>query len=105
MSNQASNQLIDKTELWTQEELLALWPRSGSLRGQDDTQTGPNSLGATGLQIDSRLVEAGDLFVPFIGTMGTARRSQFYCGRFRSGCERTFLCATTPDDQPRHRGA
>ncbi len=59
MPNQASNQLIDKTELWTQEELLALWPRSGSRNGQDDSQTGPDSLGATGIQIDSRLVKLG----------------------------------------------
>ena len=95
MSNQASNQLIDKTELWTQEELLALWPRSGSLRGQDDSQTGPNSLGATGLQIDSRLVEAGDLFVPLSAPWAQRDGHNFIAGALEAGANVHF-CAQPP---------
>ena len=58
MPNQAPNQPVDKTELWSQEELLTLWPLSGSLSGQDAHLSGPSSLEATGVQIDSRLVQA-----------------------------------------------
>ena len=95
MSNQASNQLIDKTELWTQEELLALWPRSGSLRGQDDSQTGPNSLGATGIQIDSRLVEGGDLFVPLSAPWAQRDGHDFIAGALEAGANVHF-CAQPP---------
>ena len=95
MSNQASNQLIDKTELWTQEELLALWPRSGSLSGQDDSQTGPDSLGATGIQIDSRLVQAGDLFVPLSAPWAQRDGHDFIAGALEAGANVHF-CAQPP---------
>ena len=40
MPTKAPNQPIDKTELWTQEELLALYLRSESRSGQDDPKLG-----------------------------------------------------------------
>ena len=95
MPNQASNQLIDKAELWTQEELLALWPRSGSLSGQDGSQSGPNSLGVTGIQIDSRLVQAGDLFVPLSAPWAQRDGHDFISGALEAGANVHF-CAQPP---------
>ena len=95
MPNKALNQPIDKTELWTQEELLALWPRSESRSGQDDAQTGPDSLGATGIQIDSRLVQAGDLFVPLSAPWAQRDGHDFIAGALEAGANVHF-CAQPP---------
>ena len=95
MPNQAPNQPIDKTELWTQEELLALCPRSGSLSDQDGFQSGLNSLGVTGIQIDSRLVQAGDLFVPLSAPWAQRDGHDFIAGALEAGAN-LYFCAQPP---------
>ena len=92
MPNQAPNQPVDKTELWTQEELLTLWHRSGSLSGQDAYLSGPSSFGATGVQIDSRLVQAGDLFVPLTVPWAQRDGHDFIAGALEAGANVHF-CA------------
>ena len=95
MPNQAPNQPIDKTELWTQDELLALWPQSESLSAQGDAQSGPSSLGAAGVQIDSRLVEGGDLFVPLTAPWAQRDGHDFIAGALKAGASVHF-CAQPP---------
>ena len=92
MPNQAPNQPVDKTELWSQEELLTLWPLSGSLSGQDAHLSGPSSLEATGVQIDSRLVQAGDLFVPLTAPWAQRDGHDFIAGALEAGANVHF-CA------------
>ena len=92
MPNQAPNQPVDKTELWSQEELLTLWPMSGSLSGQDADLSGPSSLEATGVQIDSRLVQAGDLFVPLTAPWAQRDGHDFIAGALEAGANVHF-CA------------
>ena len=95
MPQQASNQPIDKTELWTQEELLSLWPRSELSSGQDDFQSGPSRLRATGVQIDSRLVQAGDLFVPLQAPWAQRDGHDFIAGALEAGAN-VYFCAQPP---------
>ena len=92
MPNQAPNQPVDKTELWSQEELLTLWPRPGSLSGQDAHLSGSSSLGATGVQIDSRLVQTGDLFVPLTAPWAQRDGHDFIAGALEAGASVHF-CA------------
>ena len=92
MPNQAPNQPVDKTELWSQEELLTLWPRPGSLSGQDAHLSGSSSLGATGVQIDSRLVQTGDLFVPLTAPWAQRDGHDFIAGALEAGAS-IYFCA------------
>ena len=92
MPNQAPNQPVDKTELWSQEELLTLWPRPGSLSGQDAHLSGSSSLGATGVQIDSRLVQNGDLFVPLTAPWAQRDGHDFIAGALEAGAS-IYFCA------------
>ena len=95
MSKHVPSQPINKIELWTQEELLALWPQSGSSSGQDELQSGPSSLGATGVQIDSRLVQAGDLFVPLSAPWAQRDGHSFIEGALEADAS-VYFCAQPP---------
>ena len=92
MPNQAPNQRIDNTELWTEEELVSLWPRLESLSNKDNPQSGSSSLGATGVQIDSRLVQAGDLFVPLSAPWAQRDGHSFIEGALGAGAS-VYFCA------------